>query len=84
MAISFSTDGSPVVETVEETDSLASNNEDEATTVGSETSMSKYDLVSNTLPPYCFFGADECHAFFTQNSDKGKFDRVCGGSLPCT
>jgi hypothetical protein len=83
MAISFSKDDGPVAETVEETDSLVSDDDDEATTVGSETSMSMYDLVSNALPPYCFFGIEECRALFVQSSDKGKFDRVCGGSLPC-
>jgi hypothetical protein len=40
MAVSFSNDDSPVVETAMETDSLASDDEDEVTTVGSETSMS--------------------------------------------
>jgi hypothetical protein len=84
MAISFSNDDSPVVETVEETDSLASDDEDETTTVGSEVSMSKHDFVSLALPPYCFFGSEECLALFTQSSDKGKFERVCGGSMPCT
>jgi hypothetical protein len=84
MAISFGNDDRPVVETVEETDSLVSDDEDETTTVGSEVSMSKYDLVSTALPPYCFFGSDECLALFTQSSDKGKFERVCGGSMPCT
>jgi hypothetical protein len=74
MAISFSNDDSLVVETVEETESLPSDDEDETTTVGSETSMSKYDLVTNALPPFCFFGAEECCALFTQSSDKGKFE----------
>jgi hypothetical protein len=81
MAISFSKDDGPLAGTVEETDSLVSDDEDEATTVGSETSMTKYDLVSNALPPYCFFGIEECRALFVQSSDKAKFDRVCGGKL---
>jgi hypothetical protein len=51
--------------------------EDKMKEEGSVLSVSEYIDVGN-LPDRLLFGELECRAIFTQNSDNGRFHRVCG------
>jgi hypothetical protein len=82
MAIQFSNDDAPMVETVEENQSLDSDDEEDATTVGSETLMSKYDLVSNVLPRTVFLLTPSAVPFSPKRATKASLTGFVEGVFP--